>query len=295
MGNILKKEEILKLLTEANNISLPDIQKSLDYVLKGHAEVLQSLYESQPKLEEGEVYIETLIMKMIFTSKSVLELSKGKEFVSLKGDKKFEIIDIPSIYILTRSIIEIFLTLEYLYFNELEREERLFRYDLWRISGFMSRQYHLGKLQNQNAEKLKKEKILIDELKLKLKENKYYSSLKKQQIWKLDKYGLPRLISWIDLLKQSSLKDRFLNMYRLYSNYAHSEYLSMIQINEISLNKSIPFNISATKTSLNNVRMINCMTILLLSEKFNCVALTYQSLDEKLRFTIEFWEKISKK
>nr|WP_299071294.1 DUF5677 domain-containing protein [uncultured Allomuricauda sp.] len=290
-----KEDKILTLLKEANSITLPNLQESLELILKGHAEVLQSIYESKPKLEEGEVFIETLIMKIIFASKSVLDLSNGSEFITYKGDKKLDIIDTPSIYVLTRSIIEAFLTLEYLYFNELELEERLFRYNLWRVSGFMTRQNHLGKLQKKHAEKQEREKKLIAEIKLKIKESKFYSSLAKQQTWKLDKYGLPRLISWIELLNQSRLKSRFfLNIYRLYSNYAHSEYLSMIQINEGSLNKNAPFNISTTESSLNNIRMINSMTILLLKERFGCTASAYKNLDEKLRFTIEFWEKIAK-
>lgn len=293
---ILSKEEKIKaLLEEANGVTLPKLQKSLEAILKGQAEVLQSIYDSKPKLEEGEVFIETLIMKMIFASKSILDLSLGSDFITLKGDKKLEIIDTPSIYILTRSIIETFLTLEYLYFNDLKLDEKLFRYNLWRISGFMSRQNHIGELQEEHAEKLEREKKLIAELKIKIKESEYYPLLEKQQLWKLDKYGLPRLISWSELLKKSRLKSRFFeNIYKLYSNYAHSEYLSMIQINEGSLNKHAPFNISTTESSLNNVRMINCMTILLLKEKFGCTATAYENLNKEMRFTIEFWDNIAK-
>jgi hypothetical protein len=289
-----KEEKIIALLKEANNTDLPSLQKSLDLILKGHADILQSIYEMKPKLAEGEVFIETLIMKIIFASKSILDLSQGSDFITLKGDKKLEIIDTPSIYILTRSIMEAFLTLEYLFFNDLETEERLYRYNLWRVSGFMSRQNHVGQLEKKNAEKLEREKKLITELKVKIKKSKYFSSLKKQQIWKLDKYGLPRLISWLDLLKESRLKSRFFeNTYKLYSNYAHSEYISMIQINEGSLSKFAPFNISTTETSINNVRMINCLTVLLLKDRFDCTGLAYNKLSEELRFTIEFWEKIA--
>ena len=52
-----------------------------------------------------------------------MDLSNGSDFVTLKGDKKLEIIDTPSIYILTRSILESFLTLEYLFFNKLYPNE----------------------------------------------------------------------------------------------------------------------------------------------------------------------------
>jgi hypothetical protein len=290
-----KEERISALLKEANSMDLSSLQSSLDVILKGHAEILQSIYEMKPKLEEGEVYIETLVMKMIFASKSILDLTKGSDFRTLKGDIKLEIVDTPSIYILTRSVIESFLTLEYLFFNDLVLEERLFRYNLWRVSGFMSRQNHNGDLERKNLEKLEKEKTLIAELKMKIQQSQYFSSLEKQQTWKLDKYGLPRLMSWLDLLKESRLKSRFFeNTYKLYSNYAHSEYISMIQINESSLNKHNSYNISTSETSLNNLRMLNCLTILLLKDRFDCTSDAYYKLSEELRFTIEFWENIAK-
>lgn len=275
--------------------TLPNLQKSLASILKGHAEVLQSLYESKPNLEEGEVFIETLIIKMIFASKSILDLSFGSDLINYKEDKKFEIIDTPSIFILTRSVIEIFLTLEYLYFNELESEEKRFRYDLWRVSGYITREYFTEELKKEHIEIFEREEKIITELRDKIKESKYFSSLEKLQIWKLDKFGLPRLINWTILLKQSRLKSSsFENIYKLYSNYAHSEYLSMIQINEGSLNKYAPNIISTTETSLSKVVMINCKTIFLLKDKFSCVSKAFESLNKELRYKIEFWDRIGK-
>src|SRR5690606_8609204 len=113
----------------------------------------------------------------------------------------------------------------YLYFNELSRDEQIFRYNLWRISGFMSRQ-DFGKTKEEKfIKKLIKEKVEIKELKETIKKSPFYLKLKKQELWKLDKYGLPRLISWSSLLDQSILKnDLFDKVYKLYSNYAHSEF-----------------------------------------------------------------------
>jgi hypothetical protein len=290
-----QEKYIERLLSETTDINLPKIQSSLDLILKGSAEMLQLIQEAKPELEEGEVYIETLVSKIIFSSKSVLDLSYGTEFTTLRKSIKFEIIDIPSIYVLIRSVIEAFLTLEYLFINDLSPEERSFRFDLWRVSGIMSRQNYKEVIPIEYVEKHEKEKQLIKLLKVKIKESKYYPTLQKQQIWKLDKFGLPRLISWIELLKASRLKSEFyIGLYKLYSNYAHSEYLSMIQLNEGTLNKNANDNISINEGSLNNLRMINCMTVLLLKEKFKDSTSAYQKLNEDLRFTIEFWEKVSR-
>lgn len=287
-----KEEKIKILINEANSLNLPSLIPSLENILQANAFVVQSLYETKPKLDTGEVFQETLLIKIIFTSRSILELSKGIEFGILNKTERPEIIDRSSIYILTRSIIEAFLTLEYLYFNNLSREEQIFRYNLWRISGFMSRQ-DFGKTGNEKfISKMKKEKKEIEELKETIKKSPFYSKLKKQDLWKLDKYGLPRLMSWSSLLKESILKkDVFDKIYKLYSNYAHSEFISMIQLNEGKLNKYDSFNIETTVTTLNNIRIINCVALSMFINKYEFANNKYLEIDESLRFIIEFWNK----
>lgn len=215
----MKKEDKVKILiNQANSLNLPTLIPSLENILQASAFVVQSFYDTKPKLDTGEVYQETLLIKIIFTSRSILELSKGIEFGILNRHERPEIIDRSSIYILTRSILESFLTLEYLFFNDLSREEQIFRYNLWRISGFMSRQ-DFGKTKNEKfISKMKKEKAEIEELKKTIKKSPYYSKLKKQDLWKLDKYGLPRLMSWTSLLQNSVFKNdcltKFINYIR---------------------------------------------------------------------------------
>lgn len=285
-------EKIKILINEANSLNLYSLIPSLENILQANAFIVQSLYDTKPKLETGEVFQETLLIKIIFTSRSILELSKGIEFGILNSDDRPLIIDRSSLYILTRSIIEAFLTLEYLYFNNLSREEQIFRYNLWRISGFMSRQ-NFGKTKSDIfISKLEKEKAEIEELKSTIKKSRFYSNLKKQDLWKLDKFGLPRIMSWSSLLEQSTLKtDLFDKIYKLYSNYAHSEFISMIQLNETKLSKHDSFNIETTVTTLNNIRVINCVSMVAFINKYEFAKNKYQEIDESLKFVIEFWNK----
>lgn len=287
-----EKEKIEALLKEANSLNISDLSKSLEEILKAHTSIIQSIYDSQPTLDIGEVYIETLTIKLLFASKSTLGLSRGINISGIDADNKVQIIDISSIFILTRAVLENFLTLEYLFFNKLTREEQTFRYNLWRISGFMSRQNNDENLQPHLKEKLEREKKEIQTLRNTLKNSPFYSSLNKQHIWKLTGYGLPRVISWDNLIKQSRLKSTlFTKLYKLYSNYAHSEFISAIQLNENKPQKTNKFNEETTITSLNNLRIINCVSISLLKDKFQCTKEAYESLSEELRFTIEFWNK----
>lgn len=289
----MKAEEKIKILiNEANSLNLSSLIPSLENILQANAFVVQSLYETKPKLDTGEVFQETILIKIIFTSRSILELSKGIELGILKRKDKPQIIDRSSLYILSRSVIEAFLTLEYLFFNNLSREEQIFRYNLWRISGFMARQ-DFGITKNQKfISKIEREKAEIEELKATIKNSPFYSNLKKQDLWKLDKFGLPRLMSWSTLLNQSLLKTELIDKpYKLYSNYAHSEFIAMIQLNEGNLSKYDPFNIETTVSTLNNIRIINCVSLIYFVNKFEFARNKYMEIDESLRFAIEFWNK----
>ncbi|PIQ20018.1 MAG: hypothetical protein COW65_17355 [Cytophagales bacterium CG18_big_fil_WC_8_21_14_2_50_42_9] len=160
----------------------------------------------------------------------------------------------------------------------------------------MSRQAFANKLSGIHLEKLKKEEHLIEEIKNEIKTSPFYKTLKSQDLWKLDSFGLPRLKSWGNLLKNSRLKSElFEKMYSLYSNYAHSEYLSMIQINEGSLSKNDIHNISNVETALKLVQMINSITILLLKRRFKELEEHYNTCSDEMKVKIELWSSIATK
>lgn len=290
------QDKIALLLKEAKKVRLVDLIENLNELLEVQGFLIQTVYELKPKLKQGEAYIETLITKMIFTSKSVLCLIKGQDLEIYNSPNKIEILDTPSIFILTRSIIEIFLTLEYLYFDSKNSSENDFKFKLWRVSGFMSRQAFSSSISNEFIEKLKKEELLIENIKNEIKLSPHYSKLKKQDLWKLDTFGLPRLNSWGNLIKNSRLKsDIFEKGYGLYSNYAHSEYISMMQMNEGNLNKNDPNNISSAETALIFIQMINSVTILLLLERFKELEKNYEEINDEIRVRIELWSRIALK
>lgn len=292
MNDIEKNDACRK---EADSLNIEILTQSLDLIIKANGDVVQSLYETKPTLGIGEVYIETLFIKIIITSKSILQLSNGTNLSTINHPNQMQLIDRSSLYILTRSLIEALLTLEYIYFNNLIREEQTFRYNLWRISGFQSRQNYSENMEIEFVKKFKSEKKEIEELKNEIQQTEYYSKLKKQDLWKLDIFGLPRILSWSKLLENSILKTSlFSKIYGLYSNYAHSEFISVIQIKEGNLGKSNEFNINTTVTTLNNVRALNCVAIILLKEKYDCAKEAYNKLDQNLKFTIEFWNEFAR-
>ena len=147
--------------------SIPATFESLELITKASTELIQSIYDSKPKLGKGEVFIETLSFKILLATKSIIELGKGTQVSALTKESNVKLLDFPSINILTRSIIEAFLTMEYLFYNNLEEEERNFRFYIWQISGYKARQSFFEKrqgLKKNITEKLNTELLEIERL-----------------------------------------------------------------------------------------------------------------------------------
>ena len=277
--------------------SVPASFETLELITKASTELIQSIYDSKPILGEGEVFIETLSIKILLATKSIIELGEGTKVSALTKDSNIKLLDFPSINILTRSIIEAFLTLEYLFFNNLSIEERNFRFYIWQISGFKARQGFFnerGILKEDIDDKLKSELEDIKRLKKTIEQSPYYKDIGKQNLWKLDTFGLPRLVSWLKLIDQSILKTSMFEMsYKLYSNYAHSEFISLIQMKgKETLNKGSKENDLSLLNSLRVVKMINCIAIVGLKNKFEFASNVFEKYDEQTKSIILFWNKL---
>ncbi len=280
--------------------SIPATFESLELITKASTELIQSIYDSKPKLGEGEVFIETLSIKILLATKSIIELGKGTKVSALTKESNVKLLDFPSINILTRSIIEAFLTMEYLFYNNLEEEERNFRFYIWQISGYKARQSFFEKrkgLKKNITEKLNTELLEIERLLSIIEKSPYYSQIDKQKSWKLDKYGLPRLVSWLKLIEQSILKTSlFETSYKLYSNYAHSEFISLIQMNgKQMLNKGSKENNDTILNPLRAVKMINCISMVCLKNKFDFASKVFEKYDDENKTTILFWNEFGTK
>lgn len=292
MKNQLALEELRKI------DSIEDTIYDINLISEFFTEVIQSIYDHKPKLGEGEVFIETLSIKVLLATQSIVQIAEGIFLSTNKKPATIKWVDFSSINILTRSIIEAFLTLEYLYYNGLTEPEKSFRFHIWRISGYKSRQsfFENRKINNTIQEKLDSELVEINDLLKKVESSIYYKDLNKQNLWKLDKYGLPRLNSWLDLLENSILNtQQFSIAYKLYSNYAHSEFISLIQMNGANEHrKRSKENDLSLANALRIVKAINCISIILLKDKFECTKKTYESIDSKsVKDIIEFWHKFS--
>lgn len=291
----LTDKEQIETLFEIATIDLSVVDNHLEIIVKTLADLIQLFKdEVNPKLEFGEAYIETLLTKILLATKTALQISKGQNLKVL--DKEIQVIDISSLYVIARTILECFLTIEYLFINEVSQDERNFRFKLWKIAGFLMRQQAINETNELYTAKIESEKAEIEKLKLEVKESEFYENLSKHEIWKLDTFGIPRTISWSKLLNESSINNNLLDgYYKLYSNYAHSEFVSILQLNQINLNISDKTTIENTTSTLNNIRIINCVAINLFLRKFENSKIIYNRFDEKTKYIINFWNSFATK
>jgi hypothetical protein len=166
---------------------------------------------------------------------------------------------------------------------------------LWQVSGILTRQ-NANYFSNPIIEKKKKdEKKIIEILIKELESDKEFIKLDKQKIKKLKTYGLPRLESWTDLMKKSNFKESLIGLYSLLSSYAHTEYLSILQLKQSSYNISDPNNIIRMRLSLNLIRIINAMIADWLKNKYKSVELIYNTMPNDFKKFVEIWSDVAKK
>ena len=175
--------------------------------------------------KKHRIYISTFIRKIVYHSLSLHHLSKGS--ILNTKQKDVIIIDASTCFIVTRALIETYITFNHMYIQPKTEEEQFFRFKLWEISGFIPRQT-LNPLHGTTYKD--EEKATIDKLKIALESDPFYETLSRDQKKRLDKYGLPRILGWKELIKECGFDDKIVNGYSHFSQYTHSDYFAMQQV-----------------------------------------------------------------
>ncbi len=287
-----------KLSSLLNQHYSDDINKNRDSLyelLEAMGDLSGSLHQAKIKVKSWEYYFETLIHKILFHSYSICELSKGIDIKSDRLKNKVEIIDFPSLFILTRASLESFLTFSHIYMGDIPEEEKFFRFKLWEVSGLLARQgFDTG-----SSEELEKKKNFEKESILKIREeienHPKFSELGKPQLRKLNTYGLPRVDSWNKMIEDSPLNTNFFgSIYKLFSNYAHSEYLSVLQIKQSNLNVSNSEAISNAILSMTVIRQLVCLIIEWLIKNYKSAEIISNTFPQHLNAGIKIWANIAR-
>jgi hypothetical protein len=261
--------------------------KFIDILLLLQTELIQSKIE----IPEYKNRISSLASKTMLNCNSIINLLKGQTIDSEYLHKKFELIDIPSLYTLLRAQIENFLMFDFIYCQPKSEEEIIFRYYNWIYSGLLSRNDFFPSTDNAKRKKKEDENDIVKFRKI-ITESKYFNEFTPNQKRRLLEPGDPRLfLSWNDLFDRAKIhKDHSRKTYRLISAHAHTTGLSIINLD------STQFRYSKTHASGHLVMFMSklflCKFIIRFKERFKVTEIAYNTLPIKSLNKIEFYSKV---
>jgi hypothetical protein len=289
---LLHKLQQLKHLTSVydtvENKNLPEQTRQLEILTDALFGLTQSLFDSNESITYFQSELENKYFRYGLANQSILNLLKKNKFVLINKD--VELTDIFSLFSLSRMQIESFAIMFYLFFDKGPDGSDDFRYNIYKLHG-LQKQYNF-KVQSSDSIEQKRQIIKneIEELIIKIKASDPYivGSKSKKELLLKPKYA--KHISTGDLIEKAGLKsERIINLWNLYSNHAHSEYISDRQFNVI-----FGENGSAINESMNVLHVNFTLTsrlCLYLKENFRGASNFYNTLPEEAKAYIEIWSR----
>lgn len=239
-------------------------------------EFTDSIHSDSVEIEFWKKYFEIQLAKFSINSASAIKLIK--EGTSLKSSilNQTDITDISSIFNIARSLIENYAMIYYLNFEPNDKEG-LFRYLLYTGVGLQNRQQYKTGSSIDIKNKQQEEKLKLEDIIYKIKENNYFKSLssKDQSFYlKNEKLNLPNISR---LIQNSNLNpDIFFSQWKLFSNHAHSELIGMIQFQLYATNKESTCN--TMRTTINTLMILLCKLIMLLVNRYPSISTKFKKI-----------------
>lgn len=254
---------------------------------------LDHLFKSKAQTYLTEQYQEAQITSYIFQISTIETLAKGTEIIP--NSKKL-LFDFASIYTLIRTTIESYFALHYLYFelnNETQRDEAVFRYLLYNIHGLNIR-HELQKVMTPLPEKklaLEKEKEILNDYIKDIQKNSYFLQLHPKKQKQILKDMPARDVSTTQLLSKPYFKiNDFKQTWEHLCNYAHSDFISALQLKHIFSNPSLLNGASHLIVQpMYAIIMLNASMFNNLSKRYIEAKQFYDSLPENFRKMNDFY------
>ena len=226
-----RKKLLLELYQIESSSDNMEKLKSLSSINHCLFELVQNLFEKGVEIKYHQREFEGKYFRFGLSNQSIINLINGNSFDFF--NKKVSMIDIDSLYSITRMQIETFLILFYLVFDDVSDEEKDFRYDIYKLHGVLKQSEF--KIENPSIERTEDIKSIeneILELKQKIKLSTIFINASLEQCKEYLKPKYAKLIkSEVVFSKSGIKKSRIDEMWKIYSNYAHAEHISDRQFN----------------------------------------------------------------
>jgi hypothetical protein len=227
-------ETFYKLAVELTRNDLALLKKNLSNVVFVLSRLIDLIYEKQISFPKWMRSFEALAIKLTQHSYAVGHLADALPLGKNDQGNVITVFDLSSLFVIARAQMEAYLTLYYLILSPDTHEQGEF-YDLqYQLSGLCNRQDMPVTLQ-EHIEKQQQEAMIIEQLKSEIACHPYLPNIESDLRNKMGgRKPLARLCyGWVDLIKKSNLNDAlFAPRWKHYSGYAHSEYISLLQLKD---------------------------------------------------------------
>lgn len=271
--------------------NIPSLINSLIATNKLIVRLTNSFYEDKVQIEYWKEHIEILLLKYSFHCSSFVKLLDGTTIIDNNGEEiTFQ--DIPTLQIILRAAIENYLTINYLYFEPKNNDEGEFRYYLYQISGLNARQ-KFSFTNEEHIQKQMSEKLVMDQIISKLKENNHFKSLSLQVQKDILKRKSARIDGWEKMIEKSDLKgEMFASIWKLFSNTAHSEALGATQFKEYMISEKKHLQSEIARNIFCFIIM-NASLITKIKDNYPFTQKTFNDIPFDFNTQIEFWKNVA--
>ena len=203
----------------------------------------------------------------------------------------FKIYDLPSAWVLVRTLFEGYVNMNYLLIDRVSNEERKFRLDFWDRHALLERKKMAIFIGSQHK-KLEADKKQSDEYTESIRDSKYFKALppsKQQSFMHMDGWTDTGTIQRADKADIHRSQSEFI--FKFCSNYAHSESYALMQIHAVRSTEEAQ-RLRRLPTSF--TEMFLSLTLRLFA-KLQPAAESMVEGDQDLVRIIDFWESLKTK
>lgn len=278
---------MLNILSAVENNDLKEGIRQFELINDSLFQLTQSLYDGGETIELHRTELEGKFFRFGLTNQSIITLIKGNQFNLLS--QPTQIADVFSISSLTRMQIESFSIIYYLFFDQEDSNLLKFRYLIYKLHG-LQKQSKFDFTSEFGSEKFD---IIQKEIKNIQNLISTHSFFKEATEKKQKEYLEPikaKFLSTYDILVKTDLKSRrFDELWNLYSNHAHSEYIGDRQFNSIYKTQKSTQSTCSSAISFNSILTTNLCNYLI--DNFESAEITYNNFELERRVLIEVWGK----
>lgn len=282
-----KDQVLLDLLLKSESKDFASRFKEFQQFIETLILLTDKLNDANVQAEYWKQHLEILAAKFTLHSSSLGLLMKGTPIKNISSGTPLLYPDIGSIFLLSRAHLECYLMFYYLNVQPKTFEEGELRYLLYEVSGLAHRQKNEAVMPEHVAKK-SKEKKALDDMIVKIKQNTFFQGLPLPKQNDLLQKKQAKIMGWEQLIISSHLETEYvLGLWRLQSNYAHSEMVSAIQM------KGYAYSRKETDEMLFFIleRSITLVAVMIkdLVKLFKTTEITYIALPFPLTTKINFW------